>query len=349
MLYCTLMLKLRNILIAAALPLLLAGVAQAQLQTQPDPIQFTVSPDAPGPNQLVNIQASGVGTFLGDATITWQDNGKTILSGVGERSFSFTTGGVGTQTHIHAVIDSASQGLIARDFSFYPSLINIVWEADTTVPQLYKGKALYTAGSRLRVVAFPIVMSGGALVSASRLSFQWKQNDTPAPQQSGLGASVFSFDGNQLYTAETVSVDAYLGTTKVAHASITIPASAPAVVLYYRDPLRGELLDAALPSSVSLSGKELTVQAEPYYFSKTSRANGALNYTWTLNGQETTGPETAQGLLTLRQTGDGAGSAVVGVSIQNTESTKFVQHASAALTLLFGQQSGSSLSSFFGL
>lgn len=343
--------KLRNISAAAlSLFLLVGGAAHAQsLSSQPDPVQFTLSPETPGPNQLVNIEAAGVGTFLGNATITWQENGKTVLSGVGKNSYSFTTGGIGTQTRIRVVIESASQGVITRDFTFYPSLIHLVWEADTTVPRFYGGKALYSGGSRLRVVAFPLVMSGGALVPSSKLSFQWKQNATPAPQKSGLGANVFSFDGDQLHNAETASVDAYLGTTKVAHGEITIPASAPGIALYYRDALRGELLDAALPESISLGGKELTIQAEPYFFSKSSAQKGALKFSWTLNGQDTTGPDAAQGLLTLRQTGEGAGSAAVGVSVQNTESSKYVQAANAALTLLFGEQSGSSLSSFFGL
>ncbi len=48
-----------------------------------DPLQFVVNPDTPAPGDTVTIEAQGIGGFLGDATITWQQNGKTILSGVG--------------------------------------------------------------------------------------------------------------------------------------------------------------------------------------------------------------------------------------------------------------------------
>ena len=131
-------------------------------------------------------------------------------------------------------------------------------------------------------------------------------------------------------------------------ASVVIPASTPQLLFYAKDPLRGLLLDTALPSGVSLAAKEFTIQAMPYYFATQSLANGAATYEWTLNGDETTGPNAAQGLLTLRQTGTGTGSAVIGAIMQNSDGNKLVQAAQNALQIVFGQ-SQSSGSSLFGL
>jgi len=318
------------------------------LGSQPDPIQFTIAPETPGPNQQVYLTVDGVGTFLGNSTITWQQDGKTVTSGVGVRSFMFTTGGVGSATRIRVTIDSAIQGTIVREFVFSPSVVNLVWEADTTTPMFYPGKPLYTAGSKVKVVAFPTVLLQGKRVPDSSISFQWKQSDALVPEQSGLGKNTFTIYGDQLRNAEAVSVELYIGGTKVGAEDIIIPASEPQVLLYARDPLRGLLLDQALLGNVTLLGKEITLKAEPFFFSKISKNRGTLGYEWTLNNEEATGPDSARGLLTLRQTGAGSGFASVAVSLQNTDPERFIQSAQTTMNMTFGE-SVSLISNLFGL
>jgi hypothetical protein len=332
-----------------AVAALLAGApfAYAQLNTVQPPVQYVVSPQTPGPNTQVTIEVQGVGTFLGNSTITWSVNGKVVLKGVGVRDLTFATGNLGTQTKVHVAINSSQEGTLTQDWVFNPSSINMVWEANTSVPPLYRGKALYSGGSDLKVVAFPSVAINGKSISSNNLSFQWTVNDTPVPQMSGLGQNSLSFTGDQLQSAENVEVSVYYGAAQVGYGQVVIPATTPQLLLYDYDPLRGLLLDSALPSAVSMTAKELTVQAVPYYFANQSLQNGAATYAWTLNGDDTTGPNAQKGLLTLRQTGTGAGAAVIGVSVQNTDTSMLVQAAQAALQVIFGQStSGTSL---FGL
>ena len=321
--------------------------AQSTTGTVPAPIQYVVSPETPGPNTQVTIEAQGVGTFLGDATITWSVNGKVVSSGVGTRNFSFTTGALGTQTKIHVTVNSSSEGTLTQDWTFVPSSVTMLWEADTSVPPLYKGKALYSGGSNLKVVAFPSVVVGGKTVPPSRLSFQWSLQGDPLPQQSGLGQNSLSFTGDQLQQQEDVAVTVYNGPTQVGFGEVIIPATTPQILIYDKDPLRGMLLDSALPTALSLSAKEFTIQAVPYYFANSSLQTGAAAYAWTLNNEDTTGPNAAKGELTLRQTGSGTGSAVIGVTIQNSDPDKLVQAAQTAIQIVFG--SSSSGSSLFGL
>ena len=338
--------QLKHIFLAALL--LGAGVAHAQSGGYvPPPIQYVVSPQTPGPNTQVNIEVQGVGSFVGDSTITWSQDGKVVSSGVGQRDFSFTTGALGTQTHIHVVVKSATEGTLTQDWVFIPSAVNLVWEADTSVPPFYRGKALYSGGSQVRVVAFPNIVVNGKTFAASSLSFQWTLDGDPLPSQSGLGKNSLTFTGSQLQPEEDVSVDVYYGASKVGQGSVAIPATVPQLLLYDKDPLRGLLLDTALPAGIALASNEFSVQAVPYYFSNASIKNGSLSYTWTLNGNDTTGPSAAQGLLTLRQTGAGTGAAVLGVALQNNDTDKLVQAASAALQIIFGNQSSGS--SLFGL
>lgn len=332
----------RAVFIIAAL-FLTASVAYAQVAQ----VQFVVSPEIPGPNQSVTIEAQGVGGVLGSAVITWQLNGKTVLSGAGETIYTFSTGGVGSRTQVHVVIQSSSLGTLTKDFSFSPSNVHLLWEANTSAPALYRGKSLYSAGSQIKVVALPQIVSNGSFVSQNRLSFQWSRNGDPVVAQSGLGRNVLTFVGDQLQTGETVSVDILLAGSAVGEGSVFIPATSPDMLLYVQDPLRGTLYDQALPAAVSLEGKEVTLKAEPYYFSTDSFANNSLSYTWSLNGQGVTGPDSANGLLTLRQTGAGAGEGILDVELQNIDTTKLLQDASARLRLLFG--GSSSPSSAFGI
>ena len=260
---------LRNIFVLAAL--LCAGVAHAQ-NVGVDPVQYSVVPETPGPNSPVQISMSGVGPFLGDATVVWSVNGKPVESGVGLSSFSLTTGAIGTQTVVGVTIVSSTQGTITHTFVFTPSTVDLMWESDTSVPPLYRGHALYSAGAPLTVVAFPTVVAKGKRVAAGSLSYQWTVNDTPLPQSSGTGKYVLSFNGDQLQSSEHVAVDVYLGSLKVGHADLVVPAATPQLVLYYKDPLRGVVWDEALGSSIALTGSEISVQAQPYYFSHTGGA-----------------------------------------------------------------------------
>ena len=321
-----------------------APFAYAQLNAVPSPVQYIVSPQTPGPNTPVTIEVQGVGSFLGNAKITWSQNGKVVATGVGMRNFTFTTGALGTQTSVHVEINSSSQGTITNDWTFSPSTVIMLWEADTSIPPLYRGKALYSGGSKLKVVALPTVAIKNKGIPTNDLSFQWTVNDTPAPQFSGLGQNSISFTGDQLQPQENVEVSIQYGSTQVGYGQVVIPATTPQILLYDNDPLRGLLFDSVLPNPVNMSSKELTVQAIPYYFDNQSLQNGSAAYSWTLNGNSTTGPSASKGLLTLRQTGTGSGAATIGVSIQNTDTNLLVQAADAALQVMFGQSgSGSSL------
>ncbi len=327
--------------------LLYAGTVHAQ-GSGVDPVQYIIAPETPGPNAPVQITVQGVGSFLGDATITWSVGGKTVASGTGLAAFSFTTGELGTQSIVRLTISSATQGLITRTFTFTPSVINLVWEADTSVPPLFAGKALYSAGSPLRVVAFPTVIVAGKKVAAESLSYQWSVNEQPVPALSGTGKHILTYTGDQLQSAEVVSVEVYFGSLKVGRAEIAVPASETQVLLYHKDALRGVVWDNSMPASIALGGKELTLQAQPYFFANTALKGGAVSWTWTLNDEVVTGPDSAKGLLTLRQTGEGKGSASLTVELQNQNSSQLVQSAKTILSIIFGSaQSG--FSSFFGL
>ena len=327
----------------------LADTASA-LAPVPPPVQYTVTPDAPAAGDTVTILVEGVGSFIGESPITWTQNGKVIASGMGLRNFSFTVGGFGTQTTVGVVIQTKVHGTITKQWIFNPSLVNLVWEAHTTVPAFYDGKALASPGSSITVSAFPVVIVNGVRQSSKNLSFQWRLNGEPQVDQSGLGYNSFTFASTQIHRQEDVSVEVLLndGNTKVANSDITVPLIEPELLLYQHDPLRGVIYSRTLGTggSFQMQGTEMTIRAEPYFFSVSSAANGMLAYSWQLNGTDTSGPNSAQGELTLRQTGSGQGSAAVSVSLQNNDRSKILQGAQLNTQVSFG---GTTKGGLFGI
>lgn len=319
----------------------LAMPALAGAQFAPDPVQYIVTPEVPGPNETVTIEAQGIGAFLGEAAIRWQKDGVTVQSGAGLRTYSFTTGSIGSVTQVRIDITSATDGSFQKTFVFRPSKVNLVWEADTSTPPLYMGKSLYSAGSALKVAAFPMVVVNGSRVASQSLSYQWSRGDQALPAQSGLGRNTLSIDGDQLQPEENIAVSVYLGTSLVAQGGVFIPATQPQLLLYERNALRGILYDTALPQGIALADKEITIAAQPYHFSNSSLQAGALQYIWTLDGNEISGPDSGRGLLTLRQSGGGAGRSVLSAAVQNNAQDQLIQSAETILTILFGGQSSS--------
>ncbi len=326
--------------------LLFAAPALAGAQFLPEPVQYIVAPEVPGPNQTVTIEAQGIGTFLGDAVISWKKDGKAVQSGPGVRTYSFATGGIGSVTQVRVDIQSSTDGAFSKTFVFRPSAVNLVWEADTSAPPLFLGKPLYSAGSSVKVVAFPTVVVNGARVAAQSLSYQWTRQDQALPAASGLGRTTLTFDGDQLQPQEDIGVSVYFGQSLVARGATSIPATQPQLLLYERNALRGVLYDAALPQGIALGGKEITIAAQPYYFSNAALRAGALQYAWALDGNDIAGPDSERGILTLRQTGGGAGQSQLSASLQNSVDDQLVQSAQTLLVILFGQQASGSL---FGL
>lgn len=330
--------KLFNYILVGVL-FALAGVSHAQtLGLESGGVRLVATPEVPGPNTEVRLEVQGVGGFVGDATITWQENGEAVKSGVGERTHTLVTGGLGSVTRVRVTVESASLGTMTREVVFAPAEVHLVWEANTSVPPLYRGKALYSLGSAVTVTAFPQVIVNGSTLSPNNLSFRWQRNGSAVAGQSGTGRNTLTFQGDQLKTGESVAVDVYFGDALVARSSLFIPAATPQIRLYQRDPLRGVLFDQALPNVVALTGRELTVQAVPYFFASESLSDGSLVYKWTLNNSSTSGPDAARGLLTLRQAGEGVGEARLGVSLQNTSTSKLLQGAGAVIRIVFGAQ-----------
>lgn len=303
------------------------GAAFAQIPSVNEAIGIEVSPSVPGPGDLVTVTVSSFSFDIDRSTIVWAVNGKEVKRSVGERSVTFTAGAAGTTARVDLAITTPSGDLVERSLSFPLSGLDVIVEADTYAPPFYRGRSLPTAGAAARLVAIP---PG----SPNNLLFRWENDFEFVQAASGVGRQVFTLRLNEFSTGNTYAVEVSSNdATTRARKEIGITYAEPEIVFYEQNPLRGVVYEHAIASQASLKGKEITVLAEPYFFSSREREGSSLTYDWAFNSNST---ETRGAALTLRQDVEGEGSADIGLSIQNVN--QLLQTASAAFTLYFGQQ-----------
>ena len=316
-------------------------------QKSADPLSITVEPEAPAPGAETTITITSSSVDLGSAQIIWSLNGAPVASGSGVRTFSFTMGGVGGATIVALSVDPLQGSSFTRTFIFRPGSVILLWEANTYTPPFYVGKALYSPGANIRILALTSVAdSGGVAISPENLIFKWEINGDAYADRSGLGKNVLDITGGQLRQAEIIGVDVLRADgSKAGRGDVLIPTTPPRALFYKKDPLRGVLYEKALRESFQLSEQETTFVAEPYYIAGRSRGSGEFIYEWTLNGLSIDPQGEDKSTITLRQEGSQSGRATLSFSMQNTNLKKLLQQTSATLQLIL---SGGS-NNLFGL
>src|SRR3989344_8042891 len=167
--------------------ILVLGTASTVSAISPSAINVSIAPQNPAPNENVTITLSSFAANLDIVTISWIVNGKTALSGIGIKSFSTTVGGVGTEVRVAAKI-MLPDGQIDKNIILRPSVLALLWQAnDSYVPPFYKGKALPSSGTEIKVVAMPEIRVGATTANPKTLSYDWKKNYSNSPADSGYG------------------------------------------------------------------------------------------------------------------------------------------------------------------
>ena len=85
-----------------------SGVAFAQVGANADVnagINVDMVPENPRPYEVVSVSLTSYITNINFATITWKVDGKTQRTGKGQKTFSFRTGDINTDTVLDIVVD----------------------------------------------------------------------------------------------------------------------------------------------------------------------------------------------------------------------------------------------------
>ena len=295
-----------------------------------NPVSIVMSPTNPGPGDTVTLSAQSSSFDVDSALLVWTKNGAVISEGTGDKVLTLSAGVLGTKTTITLSAQAPGLGTFTDSVTINPALVNLIWEANTSVPPFYEGKALLGWGATYRVVAVPQVYENGVAVNPAHLVYTWSKDFSVDANASGYGKNVYADDGsvNYIRGGDTVSLTA--ATTDgsaTAAGSITVSPVTPSILIYEQSPLYGIMYNQSL-AAATLDGDSITLRAEPFFFSNLSSAISSL--VWDMNGSAISGFAGNPSLTLVRQDKN-AGTSVVEANLNNP--TALLQGASKSVTI----------------
>lgn len=291
-----------------------------QLETQKNVLSsyldVKIYPQLPEPGVSVRITIESYLADLYKANISWFINGEIVERGTGRTIFVFKNGPSGELTTVSVHIVTNTGEVVDRDFYFTPIGVATMWEADTYTPPFYKGKALLVPQAIVKIVAMP---DASDPISASNLSYTWKRNSDIDASASGYRKNSYSFVGpkpltNTKITLNVSSIDDSMG----SESQIYLPQVRPLVLFYEKDPLLGVLYNKPIGSDFTLDKKELSISAEPYFFSNERGEAQSLKYIWSVNGSAV---KNYGRFITLRNEAGAKGTSVVSLAMRGVDKT----------------------------
>jgi hypothetical protein len=311
--------------------------ANAQFSGVEELVSFDISPNNPRANQVISVSIESFSIDLNRASsITWLLNGEIIAQEAGLKNVQFRTGKLGSSSKVDIVIKSVEKGTIRNSITISPTEVNLLWEANSYTPPFYAGKALPVSDADITIVAMSeFVTSNGNRLSSKDLIFTWQRDGKVLGSLSGRGKDTINIIGPKLSRTSRIEVGvSSSGGSLQGKGTTFISAVSPEIIFYKNDTIFGTRYEKAIRSNTTLSREEIKITAYPYFFSSGSRVVPSSNYEWRVDGSLVESAPNDNSSIILRQVGDGEGSAVVSLSIENTD--KILQFAKKSFSLLFG-------------
>lgn len=310
---------------------LTGGIVFAQQESTS--IIANVIPSNPAPGEDVSIYLSSYSDNLDVATMTWFVDGKSVLSGVGEKSLILKAPNFGQETKVVIKVKSQTEESQVSTV-LKPSYMVLLWEAtDSYVPPFYKGKALPSPDSFVKVVALPEITSGGVKLDPKNISYTWQKDFNNMPTDSGYGKNYFIYKNDYLENSNNIGVTAYLTDQQYSSTGrIDINMYQPFIDLYRKDLKLGIDWNNVLNNSHFIKGSDIIV-ASPYFISPKDIRRPDLVFNWYINNNivETTNINT--NMLPLQTEEGVSGSANVRLEISNLN--KIFQTAEKEINISF--------------
>ena len=292
-------------------------------------ILVNIIPENPAPYEDVNITLNSYANNLDSVLITWSLNGKNVLAGIGKKLFFLKAPAAGEETVVVAVI-SLPDGNIEKRLIIRPSVMVLLWQAnDSYVPPFYKGKAMPTADSEVKVVAMPEV--NGA--NSKNMTYVWKKDYSNDQEASGYGKNFFLYINDYLEDSNTISVTAStLDQNYSSEASINIGTAEPKILFYKNDNMLGTIWEKALANPHKIQSEEI-VEASPYFISPKEIQNPRLIWSWFINDSLVNIQGFKKNLMPLRTESGIFGTSRLRLEIENRD--KIFQTAEKGINIEF--------------
>lgn len=312
-------------LIALLLFLISSSKVHGQVKTATmsnigDSVDITTIPASPGANEDVSIKIESFSFDLNSSEIIWAVDGIIKDKGIGKKIFFLKTGKIGSVSLVKIIIKTREGKSMEKSVVIRPVGVDLLWQASSYTPPLYRGKALYSYQSRITVIALPeVTNSVGAKINPSNLIYKWTKDGKVLGEVSGYGKNKFSFSKSILSDSPEIEVEV-MSLDKAIRASgrITLDPIEPKVIIYENNPLYGIIYEKAAVNEFKLDGSEITFIAAPYFFSEEETSSQKIKYDWSMNGRSINNKQDER-QTTFRNAGGSRGSTRISVDLQNEE------------------------------
>lgn len=314
------------------------SLSEVRAKSIRDYLDIKTVPQNPGPLETVRVSVESYLSDLNKATIVWSLNGKVLDRGIGKKSFSFQNGPSGKTTRLTISITTNGGEYITKELSWNPVGLTILWEADTYTPPFYRGKALLSSQANVRAVAIPDNTDGQNALSAGNFVYIWEKDGAVVSDVSGYAKNSFSFTAPKPYGDAKVKVRASSVNSAInSETRVDLSLSQPFILFYEKSPLLGVLYNQPFGADTTLSKKEFSVNAEPYYFSNETSETSTLVYDWAVNGKST---QNYGRTITLRNDTGAKGDSVVSLAMHGLKQTFQMANSDLRVHFTGGETSG---------
>ncbi len=298
-------------------------------------VLLTLDPEFPRSNQDVSVKVESYLFDLNRSNIYWYIDGELKETLSGEKEIVVNTGDVGSSSVVKVVVKTKTNGEITKTLTIRPTEVEILWEATSLVPPFYRGKALNSHETPLKIVAMPNFVINGEKIDPKTLIYKWRNRSTVFKKESGYGKNVLKIKGPQLFRKSFIILEVESLDKKLrAQRTLWITTFLPKVVFYENNPILGIFYKNAFAGSFKMSKDEISIAPFPYFFSPRTKSSRDLKYTWTMNGQEVF-PTDNKSILTLRKDGGVSGVSNISLSVQNTRKRMNMQYAKNNIAIEF--------------
>jgi len=279
-------------------------------------VDINLSPEIPEPNQTISAELSGTLVDLDSSDIYWYLDKEIQKHGIGEKSFSFTAGDVDEKKDLEAIVIIPDGRRIDLQRTIEPTNIDLLWEANTYTPPFYRGKALPTYKSSIKVLALP----SGKNIN-TKFIYNWSIDSlNNIAGSSGYNQKTFTTFGSYAGYSRKINVsmtsfDKFIKAKK----TIKIESVAPELVFYENNPLMGTIFNNALYGIREIKSNDFSVKAEPYYVSRGELKN--VQYKWGVGKDRVESKDNKEKMITFTKPENGSGKVQVQAHFKNTANT----------------------------
>jgi hypothetical protein len=250
--------------------------------------------------------------------IEWFVDGVPTTKGLGSKTFSVPAPDQGKSLAIGIRFTSPDGAVFTRERVFRSATVDLLWEPlHSYVPPFYKGKTLPSSESQIRFVAIPASTGVSSVGRGSGFIFNWKNSDQNDADASGINKDSYSITNSYLDDSESIGVSVS-GTQTSFSASTqeSVNMITPLIYFYEQDPLLGTDYSHALLDRFTMTSKETTLVAAPYFLSPKNFTSDAVSFTWIVNGDTIATPSTKNQLVIRNQSGK-EGDVLIGLNIKS--------------------------------